>query len=469
MKSIYLIIPILLLAGCKRQSKNEIVLIGHLDKNVVREVYLKSDNISFSAPVDSSGTFTLKFNSDKPRAYQLFSKDELSLFLIPGDSIIINNTGEDLSFSGGQSALLSDYYQQWDKYWNKLTASFDEKKYFSREPDDFLRTVYAYIDTAEIPLKELGNRYANINPEFLRLEKERLKYWLIIDLLPYEYVRYKFYTGKDPAINESFHQYMNDVDLNDSSLLQLPDYKDFIISYVSNVTSKDQQKIGSLRGGKYAETQSVIDFALKTFKDKRVLEYVIFNVVYSATNNLSVNDSIFAVFKSHCSTTQYIDDVSRRFMELQSIMPGNPAPDFALSDVNHKEFRLSDFKGKYLLVDVWGIYCSPCIREIPKFNELKNKFKGSDISFVQVNLDATEELWKKKMKVLNMNGIQLLASNGWKSEFRKAYKIDVIPTVILIDREGKFIDARAPLPSENLESVLDKLPDIKDLPYIGRD
>jgi hypothetical protein len=193
MKSLYLLILLLLLAGCKRQSKNEIVLIGHLDKNVVREVYLKSDNISFSVPVDSTGTFTLRFNSDKPRAYQLFLNDEVSLFLIPGDSILVNKVGEEYTFSGGQSALLSDYYKQWYKYWNQLGASFDEKKYFSREPDDFLKTVYAYIDTAEFPLNELKKKYSDINPEFLRLEKERLKYWLLIDLLPYEYVRYKFY------------------------------------------------------------------------------------------------------------------------------------------------------------------------------------------------------------------------------------------------------------------------------------
>ena len=93
MKSLYLLIPILLLVGCKGQSKNEITLIGHLDKNTVREVYLKSDNITFNAPVDSSGTFTLRFNSDKPRAYQLFFNDEVSLFLIPGDSILLKDRG----------------------------------------------------------------------------------------------------------------------------------------------------------------------------------------------------------------------------------------------------------------------------------------------------------------------------------------------------------------------------------------
>jgi thiol-disulfide isomerase/thioredoxin len=463
MKSFYLLlIPILLTVGCKKQSKNEITLIGHLNSNEIREIYLKSDNISFHAPVDSAGNFTLQFTSDKPRAYQLFLADELSLFLIPGDSIIVEKQGEDFTFSGGQSALLSDYYLHWDKYWNKLTASFDEKKYFSREPDDFLKTVYAYIDTAEIPLNKLRNRYANINPEFLRLEKERLKYWLIIDLLPYEYIRYKFYTGKEPVISESFHQYMKDVNLNDSSLLQLPYYKDFLVSYVSNVTTRDLQKIAVLQGNKYAGTQFKINFILKTFKDERVLEYVLYDEVFDAANKLRVNDTILSVFNSHCSNKEYIADVTKRYLELKSLMPGNPAPDFVLSDMNHKEYRLADFNGRYLLIDVWGIYCSPCIREIPKFNELKAEFKGANISFVQVNLDATEELWIKKMKDLNMYGIQLLAKNGWKSEFKNAYKIDVIPTVILIDREGKFIDARAPLPSENLERMLVNLPGIKE-------
>ena len=222
---------------------------------------------------------------------------------------------------------------------------------------------------------------------------------------------------------------MKDVNLNDSSLLQLPYYKDFLISYVNNVKSRDVQKIAMLRGDKYAETQSMIDFTLKTFKDERVLEYVLYDIVSDAANKLRVNDTILSVFKSHCSNKEYIADVTKRYMELQSLMPGNPAPDFALSDMKHKEFSLADFKGRFLLIDVWGIYCSPCIREIPKFNELKAEFKGADISFVQVNLDATEDLWIKKMKALNMNGIQLLAKEGWKSEFKKTYKIDVIPTV----------------------------------------
>jgi thioredoxin-related protein len=55
-----------------------------------------------------------------------------------------------------------------------------------------------------------------------------------------------------------------------------------------------------------------------------------------------------------------------------------------------------------------------------------------------------------------------MANNGWKSEFQKTYKIDWVPTFILIDHKGKFIDARTKLPSENLRYVLNNLPDIRN-------
>jgi hypothetical protein len=56
-----------------------------------------------------------------------------------------------------------------------------------------------------------------------------------------------------------------------------------------------------------------------------------------------------------------------------------------------------------------------------------------------------------------LEGIQIRATEGWKSQFAKDYKIWGIPTFILIDRDQKFINARALLPSENVSEVLYKL------------
>jgi thiol-disulfide isomerase/thioredoxin len=185
-------------------------------------------------------------------------------------------------------------------------------------------------------------------------------------------------------------------------------------------------------------------------------------VIYERTNNLQIDDKILDSFKKYCLNDDYTDEVDKRYDELQVIMPGKPAPDFTLYDANNKEYKLSDFKNKYLLIDVWGIYCNPCIREIPKYNELKDKFRDANINIIQVNIDATKELWMNKISGLNLHGTQLIAYNGWQSDFRHAYKIDVIPTLILIDKDGRFVDARTRLPSQDLESVLINLPGIRN-------
>jgi thiol-disulfide isomerase/thioredoxin len=462
MKIFYLLVSLLVFAGCNKQKLNEIILVGHLNEIPLTTVSLSSDDINFTVPVDSDGTFVFKLVSDKPRMYQISLKNNLNLFLIPGDTIIIDKNGEDYKFSGGQSAVLSNYYQEWEKYWNNLTGSFDERKYYSLEPDEFNETVHLYIDTCSIPLHELIKKIPNINPEFLRLEKERLKYWLIIDLLSYEYETHKTYTGKEPAISESFHDYMKDVNLNDSSLLQLEYYKDFLYSYVKNVAGNRFQNNKELAKDKYTETNFIINFIRDEFKNQRVMDYVLYKVIYERTKNLQTDDKNLESFTKYCRNDDYTDEVDKIYDELQIIMPGKPAPDFTLYDADNKEYTLSDFKNKYLLIDVWGIYCNPCIREMPKCNELKEKFRDAYINIIQVNIDATKELWLNKSSDLNLRGTQLIAYNGWQSDFRHAYKIDVIPTFILIDKDGRFVDARTRLPSQDLESVLNNLPGIRN-------
>ena len=130
-------------------------------------------------------------------------------------------------------------------------------------------------------------------------------------------------------------------------------------------------------------------------------------------------------------------------------------------DMKDSIYTLKNFRGKYLLIDVWGLYCGPCMKEMPALKEIKTEFSDANITFIQVNLDGTKDAWMKKVKDLHLDGLQLMAKNGWKSEFQKTYKIDWVPTFILIDRNGRFVDARTKLPSENLRYVLNTLPGIR--------
>lgn len=137
---------------------------------------------------------------------------------------------------------------------------------------------------------------------------------------------------------------------------------------------------------------------------------------------------------------------------------GAPSPIFA----NYENFSggnmsLSDLKGKYVYMDIWATWCGPCIKEIPSLKKVEKQFEGKNIEFISISVDdgrgykgdasAAYEGWKNMIAKKELGGMQLLADNGFKSQFIRDYKISGIPRFILIDPEGNIVNADAPRPS----------------------
>lgn len=119
---------------------------------------------------------------------------------------------------------------------------------------------------------------------------------------------------------------------------------------------------------------------------------------------------------------------------------------------------LKDYRGSYVYIDVWATWCVPCIYEIPYLKKLEKQYEDKDITFISlsVNKPKNEDKWRKMIEDKELDGIQLLAQNGMKSEFIRDYGINGIPRFILLDKEGKVISYDAPRPSQ------DKLKDMFD-------
>ncbi|MBY0066718.1 TlpA family protein disulfide reductase [Empedobacter falsenii] len=124
------------------------------------------------------------------------------------------------------------------------------------------------------------------------------------------------------------------------------------------------------------------------------------------------------------------------------------APDFSLADINGKRFDLSDFKGKYVYMDIWATWCGPCKVQIPFMKELEKQFHNAPIHFVSVSLDKLEDkpIWEKMVRENQMSGVQLFA--GRENNFGFDYKIEYIPTFIILDKEGNIMIDRAPAPMD---------------------
>jgi thiol-disulfide isomerase/thioredoxin len=122
--------------------------------------------------------------------------------------------------------------------------------------------------------------------------------------------------------------------------------------------------------------------------------------------------------------------------------------------------KLSDFKGKYVYIDVWATWCGPCRAEIPFLKKVEDKYEGKNIAFVSISVDVQKdfEKWKKFVDEKQLGGVQLFADKDWNSDFMKSYSINSIPRFILIDPTGKIVSADAARPSNlKLQEQLDAL------------
>lgn len=139
---------------------------------------------------------------------------------------------------------------------------------------------------------------------------------------------------------------------------------------------------------------------------------------------------------------------------------GQVSPIFEYANTKGEKVKLTDFKGKYVYIDVWATWCGPCLQEIPSLKKLEEKFRDKNIVFVSISVDEMKNIEKWKTMVANKSlaGVQLISDDNFNSKFIKDYKINSIPRFILIDPNGNIVKADAPRPSSNdivtlLESI----------------
>lgn len=162
--------------------------------------------------------------------------------------------------------------------------------------------------------------------------------------------------------------------------------------------------------------------------------------------------SLFANYYDHKEAEQlYADKILSEYPESraatriqkqaeQNAMIGKPAPDFTLIDPDGNEKSLSDFRGKYVVLDFWATWCSPCIAAMPGLAEAYAEIDKSKVEFLGVALDVQGKPLKRAMKKHKMTWPNIGDQGSWDAPVAKLYNINSIPKMMLLDPQGNIMD-----------------------------
>ena len=123
--------------------------------------------------------------------------------------------------------------------------------------------------------------------------------------------------------------------------------------------------------------------------------------------------------------------------EVDSVAMIIPAPDFTLKNLEGKDVSLSDFRGKWVVLDFWGSWCIWCIRGIP---EMKNIYQelSPKVEFIGIDCGDTDEAWREAVKKYELPWVNVYCPEG--NPVLMNYAIQGFPTKFIIDPEGNLFD-----------------------------
>lgn len=446
------------ISGRITDAKSDSVRITYYD-------HASNERTLGEARLDKAGGFNLGFQLTRATFVSLEHGNEYSqMFLTPGDSLFVTldtkKFDESISYAGKGAEA--------NNFLAKKVLAFDENKdpavakwtaLRSRDEAGFLK----YCDSvADVLLEYYEKHYSpKFSEAFSNHERGEIEYGAAYDKLSYHGLHAylnglrKSTENKDPH----YYDFLRTIKIDKPEFAYVSAYMSFLESYLYKAVDDSLFKEDTVYNAERAKKHLQARYGLaKARLSGAAREHALYKTIY---NSMSRADDVSAVepllldYRSLKPDTALLAALDKVYAVKSRISKGKPAIGFTYPDVSGKNVSLADFKGKIVYVDFWASWCGPCRREMPYAKKLVEKY-GRDIVFLFVSIDENEAAWKKAMQHEKINGIHLLAKEGFESQVLKDYGIAGIPHYLLIDKQGNIISGNAARPSGGIEKAFEE-------------
>lgn len=384
--------------------------------------------------VDESGYAKLVMEEGETGYATLkYGKDRIPLFIEKDKSLIIYVYGDqargNTRFEGNGAPK--------NTYLNSLES---RNKSFDYELDgmDFLQQLKDQVEQQIYYLDTMG-----FDKVFNETERNRIRFSAYMALENYP-LYHAWSTGnKDYQLDTAFLETIKTFIKEDESLLALKEYQEGMASLVSVISTAHLKEYDA-----YKQVMAQFGYVIDNLTNNILVEFLIDHYAYNFLLGAGVDEHMNDVLKVYDT---YVKDAKMRkrfydgYERCMKIVSGKPAVNFVFTDIAGQAFKLDDFRGKYLFINVWATWGVPCRVENVHWEKLEKEFEEENIVFVAVACDRDRSVWEKRVRENPKGEVQLYM--GSDRSFMDFYMIRGIPRFILISPDGRIIDSDMSRPS----------------------